>query len=396
MADTESWRDIEARFRELQTSGGNLCAHWISTSWNEAGEQWYLSGSRDKRLDTRFTWTAEHAVLKLGHSGGSSAAFLWLDLLRRDSPNFRGGGHLATRLADGPEIHAETGTIERICEASADYCLKLQNETTKEISDRERGRTEEPFRWYEIDQKLVTLKLSDLSKEMQKKFAKEKRRVQNESRKTVNSGAYWPKFLDMCVSHTDEWLSRTYQVYCDVWTTQGKENSADFIGAVLEKGLVPVIAVRRAVILGEMQLRSVRMRETIDATAEDELTRRLQTLQADWKTKLDIEAIERRYPKAHPETKYDEPIFTPSADYRSIRFNRQSHALTRNQATIIKTLHEAYQRGTPWVGKAQLLAGVESETSRVQDSFKRSPLWQTLVVSGERKGTYGLNLAADK
>jgi hypothetical protein len=95
-----------------------------------------------------------------------------------------------------------------------------------------------------------------------------------------------------------------------------------------------------------------------------------------------------------PPTIHPEPAFTHSIDYRSIRINGQTHALTLNQATIIKILHEAHQRGTPWVGKAELLAAVESETSRVQDSFKRSPLWQTLVISGERKGTYGLNLTA--
>ena len=96
-----------------------------------------------------------------------------------------------------------------------------------------------------------------------------------------------------------------------------------------------------------MQLRSVRMRETIDATAEDELTRRLQTLQADWKTKLEIEAIERGHSKPHSETEYEKPIFTPSSDYRSIRFNGETHELTRNQAVIIKTLHEAFKQGTP-------------------------------------------------
>jgi len=86
--------------------------------------------------------------------------------------------------------------------------------------------------------------------------------------------------------------------------------------------------------------------------------------------------------------------FTHSDDYRSINFNGVKYTLTYNQATIIKILHDAFQRGTPCIGGAQLLAAVESETSRVQDSFKGSPLWQTLVVSGECRGTYRLNLSA--
>ncbi len=90
----------------------------------------------------------------------------------------------------------------------------------------------------------------------------------------------------------------------------------------------------------------------------------------------------------------ENPVFTHSADYRSIRFNGMSHTLTRNQAAIIKILHEAFQRGTPSVGKSELLAAIESNNVRVQDSFKGSPLWQTLVISGNRRGTYRLNLPA--
>jgi hypothetical protein len=91
---------------------------------------------------------------------------------------------------------------------------------------------------------------------------------------------------------------------------------------------------------------------------------------------------------------HQEPCFTASLDYRSIRFNGVTHTLTRNQGTIIKILHEAFERGTPSIGKSKLLAAVESESSRVQDFFRHSPLWKTLVVSGERRGTYRLNLPA--
>ncbi len=85
--------------------------------------------------------------------------------------------------------------------------------------------------------------------------------------------------------------------------------------------------------------------------------------------------------------------FTPSDDYRSIRFKGTLHKVTGNQATIIKLLHEAHLKGTPAVGKQELLAAIGSETSRVQDSFKQSPLWGTLVVSNRKpRGTYQLNL----
>jgi hypothetical protein len=93
-----------------------------------------------------------------------------------------------------------------------------------------------------------------------------------------------------------------------------------------------------------------------------------------------------------PNAKADEAVFTHSDDYRSIRFNGKNHTVTHNQGEIIRILHEAFQRGTPCIGKAKLLDAVRSETSRVQDFFRGSPLWKTLVIGGNRKGTYRLNL----
>ncbi len=84
--------------------------------------------------------------------------------------------------------------------------------------------------------------------------------------------------------------------------------------------------------------------------------------------------------------------FRTSDDYRTICFNGKSHQLTRNQSVIVRLLHAAHRRGTPAVGQETLLKAIEAETSRVRDSFKKSPLWGTLVVPGERRGTYRLNL----
>jgi hypothetical protein len=85
--------------------------------------------------------------------------------------------------------------------------------------------------------------------------------------------------------------------------------------------------------------------------------------------------------------------FEHSPDYRSIRFRGNPYSLTRNQAAIVKRLHEAYEAGTPVLGKEELLRTIEAETSRVQDSFKHSPLWGNLIIANRvPRGTYSLNL----
>jgi hypothetical protein len=443
--------------------------------------------------------------------------------------------------------------------------------------------------WNQIDHELVRSKISLISNEMQRKVVSEERRVRSEAQKTGNREATDTKLLEMHKELTDEWVSRTYDAYCEAWTAQGKEKTAAFIRVVFQNALAPLISVRQGSILSDFDLSAQRTREPNNATANGELVRTLQRLQGSWKDKLEIEARQyehaqqaedkepptiRRVSKAppplpevsgggswHPTSKptrapqyfpphypnhlktqtelticeavrefpvqtrtlelckhviceltptfnaavqsnalrsdlalsymgdllqglllsncdyspercqleeeirksdewigfvkemaaaaqsgsvsnneaatihlkeraarpmasvakhwpdevsgppaagpttftpevtpktveNGEPPFTHSADYRSIRFNGQTHTLTTNQATIIRILHEAFQRGTPSVGKAMLLGAVEAETSRVRDSFKGSPLWGTLVVKGGRRGTYRLGASS--
>lgn len=85
------------------------------------------------------------------------------------------------------------------------------------------------------------------------------------------------------------------------------------------------------------------------------------------------------------------PIFSASEDYRSVTYNGDSHILTQNQSIMVRLLHRAHLAGHPDVSKVQLLFAIESETSEVRNSFKKSPLWKTLIVS-KRKGTYRLDL----
>ncbi len=136
------WRDIEGRFRALRKEyGDGLVANWISTFWNDRGEQWYLSGSTNDREREVFAWLVERATVELGHPGGNTALTYWLDLLKTESPNFRSGTTLTHVNKDGIISESQAGTIYRLIEASADYCLKL--ETKDIIKVRSPGRDRE-------------------------------------------------------------------------------------------------------------------------------------------------------------------------------------------------------------------------------------------------------------
>jgi hypothetical protein len=141
MAKSEFWRDIEARFRAIQSRkvpvhgvpwhDDSLYAVWLASGWSDTGDPWRLDGA-DHTVKVNFEWLAERAAVELGHPGGRSAVVFWLDLLKRDSPNYKGTG----RIGDNGLTSAAHGKIDRVCEASADYCVRL------ETQDRIRGASE--------------------------------------------------------------------------------------------------------------------------------------------------------------------------------------------------------------------------------------------------------------
>ena len=139
MANTEFWRDLEARFRELhdeQLQDRNRNNSPVHATWGSEGanpeDQWYLGGSTN-HIRTQFEWLAEHAAVRLGHPGGPTALFFWLDLLKAESPYYRGGIQGTSQIGD-KVTHSESGVIEFVCKASADYCLKCE---TQEIIEEQ-------------------------------------------------------------------------------------------------------------------------------------------------------------------------------------------------------------------------------------------------------------------
>ncbi len=98
-------------------------------------------------------------------------------------------------------------------------------------------------------------------------------------------------------------------------------------------------------------------------------------------------------PQIEVETKKAEtPIFMHSPDYRSVNFRGKMFTFTSRQAQAVEILHEAYNRGTPDVGKTYILEALDSNTTRLKDAFQKSEAWGTLIIQGKRKGLYRLNI----
>jgi len=98
-----------------------------SRSVSQNGVRLYTAGCRLVllRIHAVFKWIAERAALKLGHAGGPAAVFFWLDLLKRDAPT---SGVESTAAWTEPKRTMSVAAWIELCEAWADYCLKLENE----------------------------------------------------------------------------------------------------------------------------------------------------------------------------------------------------------------------------------------------------------------------------
>ena len=92
------------------------------------------------------------------------------------------------------------------------------------------------------------------------------------------------------------------------------------------------------------------------------------------------------------ETSSESQEFQHSTDYASVTWGGQQYQFNKNQATCVRLLHEAWLKGTPYLSSHTLLSEIES-ASRMSDLFKRHPAWNSLIVPGARKATYGLKLS---
>jgi len=84
-----------------------------------------------------------------------------------------------------------------------------------------------------------------------------------------------------------------------------------------------------------------------------------------------------------------------SPDFRSVNWGGNQYSFTNNQAAYVKMLWEAWENGTPEVGQAYLQTAIDSE-SALRHLFRNHPAWRTMIVPGNTKGTFRLQLPGEK
>src|SRR2546430_7038603 len=160
------------------------------------------------------------------------------------------------------------------------------------------------FSWEKIDHRLVALKLHGLADEMREKIGRSERHIRFENRLNANSGAAPHQILEMKEQSADEWAQKAYEIYCEVWQKQGENKSRDFVRAVYERGILPLLRARGASIAHELRLFGTRTNFSLPIL--DLMVKgsglRMQQLQDRWRRRIEIEALECDHAEAITKT----------------------------------------------------------------------------------------------
>src|SRR5206468_2309135 len=82
-------------------------------------------------------------------------------------------------------------------------------------------------------------------------------------------------------------------------------------------------------------------------------------------------------------------------DFRSVYWFGKKYSFTQSQAVVVKMLWEAWENGTPDVGKDTLILRAGCESNRLSDVFSdrkgprhRHHAWGVMIVAGSTKGSF--------
>ncbi len=143
MSNSDTWGDFAKRFRALPDPLRTLRADWHYRSAGNLVDPWQLTGGASLELRTQFDALARRAASHLPTQSSSNLLFAWLDALKAQSIYFEYGASGIERNADGSEAaHHMTGSVGRVCEASASYCDVLEAEALqKELAAQSTQQT---------------------------------------------------------------------------------------------------------------------------------------------------------------------------------------------------------------------------------------------------------------
>lgn len=166
-----------------------------------------------------------------------------------------------------------------------------------------------PFRWEDLDNRLLSPKLQELSNEMQTRSVEGERKAAFDTRQSGNSAGYLPRLFDFQEQLTDEWVQRAFAAHCESWSQQNRIVTGDFVRAVRDRAILPIIAARKSAVQFEVSLRGTRIGENPNPVSLAEWNRRMDRLAARWSQRLESDAVAEEYRASRPSDVRDDRYF---------------------------------------------------------------------------------------
>jgi hypothetical protein len=152
-----------------------------------------------------------------------------------------------------------------------------------------------PFRWEDLDQRLLSPKTNELAEEASERSAKAESEIASETAQSGNSASYLPRLFDFHEHLTNECAERLYAVHCEVWRQQNRSVSAGFIRAIRDRPIAEMLAAQKSSVAARVSLRGMRIGELPNSTALGEWNRRMDRLATRWNRRLEAEAVAIEY-----------------------------------------------------------------------------------------------------
>jgi hypothetical protein len=115
-----------------------------------------------------------------------------------------------------------------------------------------------PFSWKQVDERLSSIMQSKVSAEIRELITDDIGHIRFQNMHNGNSMTVPSQRLQMYPLRTDEWAARLYEGYCEIWQTQRRHLSPEFLRAVVAHAIGVLVSARKGAVadefLGEQQL----------------------------------------------------------------------------------------------------------------------------------------------
>ena len=220
------------------------------------------------------------------------------------------------------------------------------------------------FRWEDIDHRLVVLKLVDVGEEMRRRIKADESRIRFENRLNMNSNTVPSLVLQIKEERADEWAQRVYEIYCEVWQTQGYVKSAGFVRGVCAH-IISLLGVRAKSIANEFSqfARRTNFPGSLTTAHLSSLDLRMRQLQGRWQRRLEVEAKECEYSEkrlrvSQPMRQGEQDTTEPPGERLAESFWNASAGESRQPANLLTSMPRRRKPGrTPRLPEAFVLFG---------------------------------------